>query len=159
MSEDITNVNYDVPPVVPVGEHTDLKDDLLQELEDMKQFIVMQSGGYIRKQLFELPGAIKSQSLIIANLTVETEKLGLSIENGKNQALELVLCATEESKPKYSNDKARNLAVQQLLRDDKLYLDSIDEMQRKESQLRREQIQLDYLQNQFKSYLVAYGRR
>lgn len=110
-------------------------------------------------QLLELPENIRTQSIRIQLLVEDTEKLRLSIENGKNQALELVLCATEDGKPKYSNDKARNLAVQQLLREDELYLSSIDELSRKESELRKEQIQLTYLENMFYAYRAITGMR
>ncbi len=110
-------------------------------------------------QLLELPENIRVQALRIQLLAEDIEKLRLCIENGKNQALELVLCATEDGKPKYSNDKARNLAVQQLLRDDELYLSSIDELSRKESELRKEQIQLDYLENMFCAYRAISGMR
>ena len=110
-------------------------------------------------ELLELPENIRVQALRIQLLAEDIEKLRLCIENGKNQALELVLCATEDGKPKYSNDKARNLAVQQLLRDDELYLSSIDELSRKESELRREQIQIDYLENMFYAYRNIAGMR
>ena len=111
----------------------------------------------ISVQLLELPENIRVQALRIQLLAEDIEKLRLSIENGKNQALELVLCTTEEGKPKYSNDKARNLAVQQLLRDDELYLSSIDELSRNESELRKEQIQLNYLENMFHAYWAVAG--
>ncbi len=110
-------------------------------------------------QLLELPENIRVQALRIQLLVEDIEKLRMCIENGKNQALELVLCATEDGKPKYSNDKARSLAVQQLLREDKLYLDSIDELSRKESESRKEQIQLDYLENMFCAYRAISGMR
>lgn len=106
-------------------------------------------------QLLELPGEIKTRSLMVGDLTANIEQLRLSIANIKSQALELVLSATYAGKPKYSNDKARNLAVEQLLREDKLYLDNIDEISRKECELRKEQIQLDFLHNQFRSYLAV----
>lgn len=109
--------------------------------------------------LLELPENIRVQALRIQLLAEDIEKLRLSIENGKNQALELVLCTTEDGKPKYSNDKIRNLAVQQLLRDDELYLSSIDELSRKESELRKEQIQIDYLENMFYAYRNIAGMR
>lgn len=108
-------------------------------------------------QLIELPASIKSQSLMIAALTVDIEKLRLSIANIKNRALELVLSATNEGKPMYGNDKARNIAVEQLLREDKLYLDNCDELNRKECALRGEQTDLDYLHNQFRVYLAIAG--
>lgn len=160
MSED--NGKYTPTPgdkidVLPIDEHAVLKADLMQELSDMKQFIIMQSGGHIRKQLFELPEQIKIQSLRVAELTNHTEALRLSLVNSKNQVLELVLSATEDGKSKFSNDKARNLAVEQLLREDKLYLDSIDELSRKEYELRKEEIELEHLQNQFRAYLAVAG--
>ncbi len=108
-------------------------------------------------QLLEVPENIRAQVLKIQLLAEDIEKLRLCIENDKNQALELVLCATEDGKPKYSNDKARNLAVQQLLRDDELYPSRIDELSRKESELRKEQIQLDYLENMFYAYRAIAG--
>jgi len=152
-SEDKINVDYDVPPNTEQDDHQ----NIIDEITDLKQFIVMQSGGHIRHQLFDLPGRIKEQSLAVAALVNSTEALRLSYANSKNQALELVLCATEDGKAKYSNDKARNLAVQQLLRDDKLYLDNIDELSRKECELRKEEIELEHLQNQFRAYLAVAG--
>ena len=139
----------------------DLKIDLLKELDekidDMKSFIVLQSGGHIRTQLNQLPEQIQEQALIVSDLTADIEKLRLSIANIKNQKLELVLSATNDGKPLYSNDKARNMATEQLLREDKLYLDNCDELGRKESELRREQIQLDFLHNQFSAYRAIAG--
>lgn len=108
--------------------------------------------------LIEFPDKIKKQSLIVADLTVSIEKLRLSIANIKNQSLELVLNATDGGKPKYGNDKARNLAVEQILREDKLYLENIDELGRKDYQLRVEQIQLDYLHDLFKANLALAGK-
>ena len=110
-------------------------------------------------QLLELPEQIKSQSLTIADLAARIETLKLSIENIKNQALELVLSATDEGKPKYSNDKARKVAVERILREDKLYLDNLDELGRKESELRGELIQLEYLHNMFSAYKAVAGMR
>ena len=151
MSDKI-DVDYDVPPA------NDLKTDLLQELADMKQFIIMQSGGHIRHQLFELPGKIKDQSLTVAALVNQTEALKLSHANSKNHALELVLSATEAGKPKFSNENQRKVAVDQLLREDKLYLDNIDELSRKECELRKEEIELDHLNNMFRAYLAVAGQ-
>jgi len=152
---DKTNVDYDVPPETEC-EHI-LREDILDQIADLKSFILMQSGGHVRYQLFDLPGRIKDQSLTVAALVNSTEALRLSYANSKNHALELVLCATEDGKAKYSNDKARNLAVQQLLRDDKLYLNNIDELSRKECELRKEEIELEHLQNQFRAYLAVAG--
>jgi len=110
-------------------------------------------------QLIELPASIRSQASIITTLTADIEKLRLSIALSKNQSWELVLCATVtdmgKTKEKYTNEKARNMAVEQLLRDDKLYLENCDEIGRKECELRAEQIQLDYLHNMFKAYLAV----
>ena len=150
---DKTNVDYDVLPETERDEHV----DIIDEITDLKQFIIMQSGGHIRQQLFDLPGRIKEQSLTVAALVNRTEALRLSYASAKNYALELVLSTTEDGKAKYSNDKARNLAVQQLLRDDKLYLDNIDELSRKECELREEEIELEHLQNQFRAYLAVAG--
>jgi hypothetical protein len=111
----------------------------------------------IRDQLLGLPESIKSQSLYINEQTILIETLRRSIENSKNQAFELVLSATEEGKPKYTNDKARNIAAQQILRDDKKYLENLDELGRKEVQLRRDQIQLEYLQNMFRAHQAVAG--
>ena len=152
---DKTNVDYDVPPETEC-EHIS-REDILDEIADLKSFILMQSGGHVRHQLFDLPGRIKDQSLTVAALVNHTEALRLSYANSKNMALELVLSATEDGKAKYSNDKARNLAVQQLLRDDKLYIDNTDELSRKECELREEEIELEHLQNQFRAYLAVAG--
>jgi len=111
----------------------------------------------IRDQLLGLPESIKSQSLYLNEQTILIETLRRSIENSKNQALELVLNATEEGRSKYTNDKARNIAVQQILRDDKKYLENLDELGRKEVQLRRDQIQYEYLQNMFYAYRAIAG--
>jgi len=160
---DKTNVDYDVPPnteqaeAMREGALDGLCDKVLDEIVDLRSFILMQSGGHVRHQLFDLPGRIKDQSLTVAALVHQTEALRLSYANSKNQALELVLCATEDGKAKYSNDKARNLAVQQLLRDDKLYLNNIDELSWKECELRNEEIELEHLQNQFRAYLAVAG--
>jgi len=148
---DKIDVDYDVPPA------NDLKTDLLQELADMKQFIIMQSGGHIRHQLFELPGKIKDQSLTVAALVNRVEAHRLIHADSKNQALELVLSATEAGKPKFSNENQRKVAVDQLLREDKLYLDNIDELSRKECELRKEEIELEHLNNMFRAYLAVAG--
>ncbi len=118
-----------------------------------------ESGDDIKGQLLGLPEMIKLQSLYVFEQTTLIETLQLSIENIKNQALELVLSATEEGKPKYTNDKARNVAVQQILRNDKLYIDNIDELGSRESQLRKDHIQLEYLQNMFRAYQSVAGMR
>jgi len=110
-------------------------------------------------QLIELPASIKSQSSAISDLTADIEKLRMSIATSNNQSWELVLCATVtdngKTKEKYTNEKARKMAVEQLLREDKLYLENCDELGRKECELRAEQIQLDYLHNMFKAYLAV----
>ncbi len=135
-----------------------LKAKHVQELiADAYQEGMIDEDNEIAIRLLEVPENIRTQALKIQLLAEDIEKLRLCIENDKNQALELVLCATEDGKPKYSNDKARNLAVQQLLRDDELYPSRIDELSRKESELRKEQIQLDYLENMFYAYRAIAG--
>jgi len=148
---DKINVDYDVPPNTEC-EHID-HEDIFDEIADLKKIVFRQSSGHVRKQLFELPGDIRTQSLKLAELTNHIEALGLSIAQSRSQTLELVLSATEtdmgKTKQKYSNEQSRKVALESILRDDKLYLDNIDELSRKECELRKEQIQLDYLENVF----------
>ena len=169
MSEDIAeytptpgdkiNVDYDVPPNTERDDHQ----NLLDEISDMKKLIIRQSGGHIRKQLFELPADIRTQALKLAELTNHIEAIGLSIAQSRSQALELVLSATEtdmgKTKQKYSNPESRKVAQESILRGDMLYLENIDELSRKECELRKEQIQLDYLENMFLAYRAISGMR
>ena len=158
-TRDKINVDYDVPPNTEY-EHID-HEDIFDEISDVKKLIIRQSGGHIRKQLFELPDDIRAQSLKLAELTNHIEAIGLSIAQSRSQALELVLNTTEtdmgKTKQKFSNPESRKVALESLLRDDKLYLDNIDELSRKECELRKGQIQLDYLHNQFRAYLAVAG--
>ncbi len=112
-------------------------------------------------QLIELPASIKLQSSTVADLTADIEKLRQSIAYSKNKALELVSCATVtengKTKDKFSNETARKAAVEVILREDESYLLSTDDIGRKESELRREQIQLDFLHNTFRAYLAVAG--
>ncbi len=140
---------------------TDLKTLMAQGLDDMKDFIILQSGGHIRLQLYQLPEQIQGQALTVSDLTADIEKLRSSIAYSKNKALELVSCATVtengKTKDKFGNETARKAAVEVLLREDESYLLSIDDVGRKESELRREQIQLDFLHNTFRAYLAIAG--
>ena len=158
-TRDKIDVDYDVPPTEEYTSHG----AILSELADLKQFIIMQSGGHIRRRLFELPENIRAQSLKLAELTNHIEAIGLSLAQSKNQALELVLSATEtdmgKTKQKYSNEQSRKVALESLLRGDMLYLENIDELSRKECELRKEQIQLDYLENMFLAYRAISGMR
>jgi len=166
---DKINVDYDLPPnakqaeALREGTLDGLCDEVLDEIADLKQIVFMQSGGHIRRQLFELPDNIRTQSLKLAELTNNTEALGLSIAQSRSQALELVLSATEtdmgKTKQKFSNPESRKVALESLLRDDKQYLDNVDELSRKECELRKGQIQLDYLENMFLAYRAISGMR
>jgi len=168
-TEDKIDVDYDVPPnaeqaeAMRAGILDGLREGVLDGLADLKHLIIMQSGGHIRQRLFDLPREIKAQSLKLAELTNYIEAIGLSIAQSRNQALELVLSATEtdmgKTKQKYSNEQSRKVALESLLRDDKTYLDNVDEMARKECTLRKEQIQLDYLENMFLAYRAISGMR
>ncbi|MFH0904659.1 MAG: hypothetical protein V1854_05670 [Methanobacteriota archaeon] len=164
---DKINVDYDLPPnakqaeALREGTLDGLCDEVLDEIADLKQIVFMQSSSHIRRQLFELPDDIMTQSLKLAELTNHIEALGLSIAQSRSQALELVLSTTEtdmgKTKQKFSNPESRKVALESILRDDKLYLDNIDELSRKECELRKGQIQLDYLHNQFRAYLAVAG--
>jgi len=160
-TRDKINVDYDVPPNTEY-EHID-HEDIFDEISDVKKLIIRQSGGHIRKQLFELPDDIRAQSLKLAELTNHIEAIGLSLAQSKNQALELVLSATEtdmgKTKQKFSNPESRKVALESILRGDMLYLENIDELSRKECELRKEQIQLDYLENMFLAYRAISGMR
>jgi len=148
-----TALGMESPEPTPTEEsYYNLRAFFSQEIVDLAQLIRLQSGGHVRHQLLTLPEQIKSQSQKVADLTADIEKLRLSIANIKNQHLEIVLSATENNKPKYSNEQTRKIAVEQLLREDKLYLDNTDELGRTETALRSEQIQLEYLQNMFLAY-------
>jgi len=151
---DTINADYDVP-------QRDVQQEIIDEIADLKQIVFRQHSGHIRRQLFELPDDIRTQSLKLAELTNYTETLRLSLAQSKNEALELVLSATEtdagKTKQKYSNEQSRKVALESILRNDKLYLDNVDELSRKECELRKEQIQLDYLHNQFKAVLAVAG--
>ncbi len=140
---------------------TDLKTLMAQGLDDMKDFIILQSGGHIRLQLYQLPEQIRERALTVSDLTAGIEKLRQSIAYSKNKALELVSCATVtengKTKDKFSNETARKAAVEVILREDESYLLSTDDIGRKESELRREQIQLDFLHNTFRAYLAVAG--
>lgn len=94
----------------------------------------------LTKPLLELPENIKTQSQKIADLTIETEKLRISTETSRMQALEIVINLKEGDKQKYNNDKARKVAQERLLADDHLYLDNCDALARQEYQLKTEQI-------------------
>jgi len=154
---DRINADYDVPPNT---ERND-RQNIIDEIADLKQTVFMQSGSYIRRQLFELPEDIRMQSLKLAELTNHTEALRLSLAHSKNEALELVLSATEtdmgKTKQKFSNPESRKVALESLLRNNKLYLDNIDELSRKECELRKGQTQLEYLHNQFRAFLAVAG--
>ena len=156
---DKINVDYDVPP----NTERDDRQNIIDEITDLKQIVFMQSSSHIRRQLFELPDDIRAQSLKLAELTNYIEAIGLSIAQSRSQALELVLSATEtdmgKTKQKYSNPESRKVALESILRDDKLYLDNVDELSRKECELRKEQIQLDYLENMFLAYRAISGMR
>jgi len=166
---DKINVDYDVPPnteqaeALCEGALDGLCDEILDEIADLKQIVFRQSSGHIRRQLFELPDDIRTQSLKLAELTNHIEAIGLSIAQSRSQALELVLSATEtdmgKTKQKFSNPESRKVALESLLRDDKIYLDNIDELSRKECELRKGQIQLDYLENMFLAYRAISGLR
>jgi len=166
---DKINVDYDVPPnaeqaeAMRAGIRDGLRNGVMDEFADLKHLVIMQSGGHIRQRLFDLPNKIRKQSLKLAELTNHIEAIGLSIAQSRSQALELVLSATEtdmgKTKQKFSNPESRKVALESLLRDDKLYLDNIDELSRKECELRKEQIQLDYLENMFLAYRAISGPR
>lgn len=142
------------PEIVPVRYHQAWGTGYQACLDDS----LLEKKSVLEKSLCELPESIKLQSSTVADLTADIEKLRLSIAMSKNQSWELVLCATVtdmgKTKEKYTNEKARNLAVEQLLREDKLYLENCDALGRTECELRAEQIQFDYLHNQFKAYLA-----
>jgi len=156
---DKINVDYDVPP----NTERDVQQEIIDEITDPKQIIFMQSSGHIRRLLSELPDDIRTQSLKLAELTNHIEAIRLSVAQSRSQALELVLSATEtdmgKTKQKFSNPESRKVALESLLRDDKTYLDNVDELSRNECELRKGQIQLDYLENMFLAYRAISGMR
>jgi len=111
----------------------------------------------ISVQLIELPEVIRMQSLKLAELLEKTEDIKQSLERIENDALELVLCATEEGRAKFTNDKARKVAQEQILKENKLYCDSLDDLKLNAALQRKEQIELNYLQDKFKAYIAIAG--
>ncbi len=126
-----------------------------QGLRDLiEECLIAQSGGRIRNQLLNLPDAIKDQQLEVALISSEIEKLCLLIAHSRNIAFELISGIKEEDKLKYSNEKARTVAQEAYLAEDKAYLENCDKLGRQEWQLKVEQIELDFLRDSFKATLA-----
>jgi len=128
-----------------------------QELQDLKQFIAMQGGGHVRNQLLNLPDRIKEQSLEVAEISQQIEKVHLWIAHAKNEAFELISEIREEGKPKYSNEKARTVAQEKYLVESQQYLDNCDALGRLEWQLKTKEIELGHSQNLFRACLAVAG--
>ncbi|KCZ71623.1 hypothetical protein ANME2D_02358 [Candidatus Methanoperedens nitroreducens] len=103
-------------------------------------------------KLLELPKEIQEQSEAVAGIYNDIEVLRLQIADIRNDALELVLSATENGKPKFTNEQTRKLATEQGLRDNEDYLLKLNGLGLKERELRVEQIELEYLNNLFRAY-------
>ena len=125
-----------------------------QEIADLKQFLESQSGGHVRNQLLNLPDAIKDQQVKVAQTSQEIEKLRLLIAHSRNQAFEFISGIKEGDKLKYSNEKARTVAQESYLAEDKEYLENCDKLGRQEWRLKVEQIELDFLHDSFKATLA-----
>ncbi len=128
--------------------------ELAAEVSQLNEIVWQNSPSHIRNQLLNLPDAIKDQALKVANTSQEIEKLRLLIAHSRNQAFEFISGIKEGDKLKYSNEKARSVAQETYLADDKAYLGNCDKVSRQEWQLKVEQIELDFLRDSFKATLA-----
>lgn len=111
----------------------------------------------LTKQLLDLPEKINKQSQELMTLSFAIEVQRLATAQIKNSHLDIVLNAKVGDKPTYSNDKARQVAVDKLLQEDAKYNEIFTSLQANEKQKRIMEIELDYLHNLFKALLAIAG--
>src|SRR5574340_1433648 len=97
-----------------------------------------------------LPDQIQEQSLEVAKTTELIEMQRLVLDRKKNDHLNFVLSATENGKPKFSNEQARKAAVESLIAEDVSYAEAYDSLTLKEALLKRQEIELTHLNNLFR---------
>ncbi len=110
-------------------------------------------------QLLESPDKIKGQQTLVVTLVRTIEEKRLLVEKIKNGHREKVLYAMEEGKPKYTNDKTRDLALISLLQGDAEYNQSLQNLRDEEQARQQAQIELDFLENLFSAYRAIIGAR
>src|SRR5574340_312716 len=130
---------------------------LLVEIGDLRREMMRQSGAVVRNQLLNLPDQIQEQSLEVAKTTELIEMQRLVLDRKKNDHLNFVLSATENGKPKFSNEQARKAAVESLIAEDVSYAEAYDSLTLKEALLKRQEIELTHLNNLFRAYLAIAG--
>lgn len=111
----------------------------------------------ITQQLLDLPENIKKQSTELMTLFFAIEVQRLATAQIKNQHLDTVLNAKSGDTPTYSNDKARQVALDKLLQKDAKYNEIFTALQANEEQKRIMEIELEYLHNLFSAYRAIAG--
>lgn len=141
-----------VPRVIDDDDLEDIKDQAFHAGYKQRQEefdAIVNFPKKIIRELRELPDMISEEQLELLQLTCDIEKNRKIIAELKDDAFNIVLSATDNGKPKYSNDKARDIAVKMWLKDNPEFCTSVDELSRLEYQHRRQQIDLAFFENKF----------
>lgn len=103
----------------------------------------------LTEQILELPGKIKTQSIAIADLSLSVERKRLIPAEIRNRHKQEIANTKEQGKLKYSNEDSRKAELEARISKDGEYSSAITDLNIAERQLRREELELRYLVNQF----------
>jgi len=109
----------------------------------------------IEERLLNLPVEIKELKFEILEASLTADKLELEVKNKEMAALDTVI-----SENRASNDKGRKSEINKILSADQEYTAYVDDLRVHRESLRREQINLSYLEDCLRSYhsIVLLGR-
>ena len=103
--------------------------------------------------LKDTPEAIQKKQLQILSISDGITIMELNASQRKNKALyEVFEEKTSDGKPLYSNEAKRDIAVDSRLSQDSSYQVIISEISRSKNDLRKAQIDLEFLQNTLSSH-------
>ncbi len=100
---------------------------------------------------------IKTQSIKCFDIAEAIENQRLLVDKIKNKHLEEIVNTQEGSKPKYSNDTQRRIALDKALSEDLQYIEADKVLENSERQLKLAQIELEYQHNIFRANLTIAG--
>jgi len=109
----------------------------------------------IEERLLNLPVEIKELKFEILEASLTADKLDLDVKNKEMNALDIVI-----SENRASNDKGRIIEKNKILSADEEYTAYVDDLRNHRESIRREQINLSYLEECLRSYhsIVLLGR-
>lgn len=111
----------------------------------------------LETRLLEMPEKIRRQDMIELELLDKTMQYQESVDKIKLHEQEIILSATENGKPKYSNEAQRKVALEKALEANGGYKNASDALDKVGKELKLAQIEGQHFDNVFKTLLAIAG--